>query len=109
MPKATPLLRSLRQRTGVKSGAWAQKVQVNRNHYVNVECRHKTGSRELFARCALELTELLGEPVDVDDLMEGGSARPRVRHSPAPGAASEAPETTQATEAEEATEARGAA
>ena len=72
MPHATPLLRRLRQRTGVKSGAWAERVEINRNHYVNVEGGHKPGSHELFARCAHALTELLGEAVEVDSLMEAG-------------------------------------
>ncbi len=69
MPPASSDLRRLRLRTGIKSGQWAEHVQMNRTAYVNVENGHKPGSPELFARCAALLTQLLGEPVEAGQLM----------------------------------------
>lgn len=101
MPLASPALRRLRIRAGVKSGLWAERVQINRNHYVNVEGGHKPGSQELFARCASALTELLGERVEPDQLIAdaGDSAAER--------ASTEATETASTTEATDATATSG--
>lgn len=69
MPHASPELRRLRIKTGVKAGEWAQRVHVHRVSYAQVEGGRYPGSAELFSRCAALLTELLGEPVDADRLM----------------------------------------
>jgi DNA-binding XRE family transcriptional regulator len=107
MPFASPELRRLRLRAGVKSGQWADRVRINRNHYVNVESGRKVGSPELFGRCALALTELLGETVETDDLISqkgGGRDVPRPRNATAGGETAEAEATAEATASEAETE-----
>lgn len=102
MPKASSELRRLRLRAGVKSGQWAERVRINRNHYVNVESGRKVGSPELFGRCALALTELLGETVETDDLIQKDNQdRDIPRHTTAGGSSTEQAET-EAAAAEEA-------
>lgn len=72
MPHASPNLRRLRQRTGTKTGPWADAVDYNRNQYVNVESGRRSASPEFFARCAIRLTQLLGERIDPEVLMATG-------------------------------------
>jgi transcriptional regulator with XRE-family HTH domain len=106
MPKATPLLRELRQSTGLKPGQWAEAVEYNRNAYSNVEHGHRPASPEFFARCAALLTKELGVHVFAKDLMEAGDGRSRVRHATPGRASTEAAETSEAPETEASAEAR---
>lgn len=69
MPQASPELRRLRVRTGIKAGEWAQRVRMHRVSYAQVEGGRNPGSPELFSRCAALLSELLGEAVDPARLM----------------------------------------
>lgn len=101
MPLASPALRRLRIRTGIKSGPWAERVKVNGNHYVNVEGRHKPGSNELFARCAAALTELLGERVEPVELIAADDEAGDASTGGTPTEAEEAAEATASTEASE--------
>lgn len=85
-------------------GQWAEQVDYTRSAYMNVEGGRRPGSPELFGRCAARFTELLGETVETDDLMESGSDRPKVSHATAGGSSTEAAkaeaETAEATQAE---------
>lgn len=76
MPLSSPNLRSLRIRSGVKPGAFAEMVGAARSHYSNMEHGRVVGSPELFGRCATVLTRLLSERVEVDDLMAATSSEP---------------------------------
>lgn len=69
MPHASPTLRQLRERAGVKPGRWAEQVDMARVAYSLVENGHRSASRELFGRCATRLSEILGLPVDPKILM----------------------------------------
>lgn len=109
MPYASPNLRQLRVRAGIKPGRWAEQVQMSRGAYSLVENGHRSASEELFGRCAARLTDLLGETVETDDLIAekgGGRDLPRLRNSTARGTTPEAAETAETTEATATTEAR---
>lgn len=69
MPHATPLLRSLRQKTGVKPGPWADAVEYDRSQYSHVESGRRSAGSELYGRCARLLAEHLGIDVEPGDLM----------------------------------------
>jgi hypothetical protein len=113
MPLATPVLHQLRLETGIKPGEWSVRVKASRAHYLNVERQRVVGSPELFHRCATELTQELGRPVNADDLMaakgdarqdkEPAHGRDLPRHTTAGGSSTEA-EETEAAEAEAPTE-----
>lgn len=98
MPHASPTLRQLRVRAGIKPGPWAEKVQMHRAAYSLVENGHRSASPEFFARCATRLTEVLGVDVepehliakdpdsdDEDDEQGAGSGPPNRRDSTGPG------------------------
>lgn len=69
MPHAAPLLRSLRQKTGIKPGPWADAVGYDRSQYSHVESGRRSAGSELYGRCARLLAEHLGFDVNPDDLM----------------------------------------
>lgn len=69
MPHAAPLLRSLRQKTGIKPGPWADAVEYDRSQYSHVEAGRRSAGSELYGRCARLLAEHLGIDIDPDDLM----------------------------------------
>lgn len=107
MPYASPLLRSLRQETGIKPGRWADTVEYDRTQYTHVEAGRRSASPEFFARCAAQLTNHLGTKVEPRLLMKGGGRDlPRPRNSTARGTTPEAAETAETTEAEATAEAR---
>lgn len=84
MPLADPTLRRLRIRTGIKPGRWAELVDMHRTAYTAVESGRRPGSAELFSRCAAQLTDLLGEEIEPEDLMADSPHDPKEPCVPKP-------------------------
>lgn len=69
MPKPRgALIRSLRRKSGVKTGAFAARVDLSRQHMTAIEARNKVVSIEALERIANELG------VEADELIDDCSA-----------------------------------
>lgn len=70
------VLRSLRRKASVKSGAFAGGLPCVRSTYINVENGLRPASLELWEAIAQRLSAALGTPVEVDQLAESAAKKP---------------------------------